>query len=424
MKFSKTLVLASLLSLCAVAYPGEKIASKELEPSKSAEEAGFSGERLTRIDNFINKCIEDGTLPHAQVFVARHGKVVLNKCFGWKNIEQKIKSGNSDIYRWASQTKGITSVALMMLFEEGLFRLDDPVSKYISEFKNPKISKNTPENAYSINPPGFNSEITIRNLLSHTSGIPYYDSKTFDNMTIGLTLEEKTIAGEIPIMAKLPLDHKPGTGFTYGYSVDVAGRLIEIFSGMNLNEFFNKRIFEPLGMQDTYFYLPENKAARLITLYQKEYANSPIKISGDELFKNYPVKGAKKFYSGGAGLVGPLEDYAKFCQMLLNKGSYNGKQLLSAKTVELMSVNQIGDLKVWDSGNKFGLGFEIMTEEGLKNILGSVGSYKWGGAFGTEYIVDPKEDMILIFYCNVMPFEQKTEILDKYRNLVYQALIK
>jgi Beta-lactamase class C and other penicillin binding proteins len=395
-----------------------------LTAAKEPEEAGFSGERLNRIDAYLKKNIENGILPHAQAFIARHGKIIYNKSFGWKDVDKKIALQDSDIFRLASQTKAITSTALMMLYEEGKFLLDDPVSKYIPEFKNPKVKNNLSDNAYSINPPNLRSEITIRNLLSHTSGIPYYESSVFDNMTIGLTMEDKTLAEEIHKLAKLPLDHKPGTGFTYGYSVDVIGYLVELFSGMSLNDFFKKRIFEPLGMNDTYFYLPDDKADRLVTLYEKENSQSKLKVSSDNLFQNYPVKGAKKFYSGGAGLSGTLKDYAKFCQMLLNKGTYNGKEYLSAKTVELMTVNHIGDLKLWDSGNKFGLGFEIITDEGLKNVLGSAGSYKWGGAFGTEYIIDPKEDMVLIFYCNVMPFEEKTEILNKYRILVYQDLNK
>lgn len=426
MKFNRLLLCALIFVLTIKILPKEKSNSdynlNVSMPSSASEGTGFSEERLKRIDDFLKKCIDDGMLPHAQAYVARHGKVAYHKCFGWKNIENKKELASSDIFRLASQTKAITSVALMMLYEEGLFRLDDPLSKFIPEFKNPKISNPAAPGVYSINPASFGSEITIRNLLSHTSGIPYYDYTKFDNICTGLTMEDRTLAVEIPKLASLPLDHKPGTGFTYGYGVDIIGYLIEKLSGMSLNEFFAKKIFAPLEMNDTYFYLPDDKADRLVVLYQKEFPNSKIKISDADIYQNYPVKGAKKFYSGGAGLVGTLGDYAKFCQMLLNKGIFKGHRLLSPKTIELMTTNHIGDLKVWDSGNKFGLGFEIMTEEGLKNILGSVGSYKWGGMFGTEYIIDPKEDMVLMFYCNVMPFEQKTEILDKFRNLVYQAL--
>jgi CubicO group peptidase (beta-lactamase class C family) len=426
MKLNPVLLCLLACLFISVNYPQNKAVNNtfthELSQCSSPEEAGFSSERLKRIDRFFESQIKNGMLPHAQVFIARHGKIVLHKSYGWKNIAKKEALQNSDIFRLASQTKAVTTVALMTLYEEGAFRLDDPVSDYIPEFKNPKVAKEQPADAYSINPPKLKSEITIRNLLSHTSGIPYYDYKIFDNMATGLTMEDKTLAMEIPKLAALPLEHRPGTGFTYGYSLDVCGYLIEKLSGMSLNEYFTKKIFEPLGMKDTYFYLPEDKADRLITLYKKDNASSAIEPSTETIYCDYPVKGAKKFYSGGAGLVGPIEDYAKLCQMLLNKGIYNGKRILSPKTVELMTVNQIGELKVWDSGNKFGLGFEIMTDEGLKNILGSVGSYKWGGMFGTEYIIDPKEDMTLIFYCNLVTSGLITETLNKYRNLVYQAL--
>jgi CubicO group peptidase (beta-lactamase class C family) len=389
-----------------------------------SDSLGFSAQRLAKIDKFFLDCIEQGILPNAQAYISRHGKTVYSKSFGYSNIKNKTPLDSDAVYRLASQTKAITTTAMMMLFEDGKFLLDDPVYKYIPQYKTPAYTRKYSENKSSINPPALDGEITIRNLLTHTSGIPYYEQSKFNKVMTGLTFNNETISTIVPELAKLPLDHKPGTYFTYGYGLDVIGYLIEKFSGMPLDEFFRKRIFEPIGMPDTYFYLPQDKAARLVPLYEKDSVLSSLKLSQDDLLQNYSVKGARTYFSGGAGLVGTLKDYAKFCQMLLNKGCYNGTQFLSPRTVEMMTTNQIGDLRLWDTGNKFGLGFEIMTEESLKNILGSVGSYKWGGMFGTEYIIDPKEDMVLIFYSNVYPFEEKAELMNKFRNLVYQALIK
>lgn len=389
------------------------------------EDAGFSSERLKRIDNFMNDAISKKILPHSQAIIVRHGRIVYFKSFGKKSFSKNEDLKNSDIFRLASQTKAVTTVAFMILFEEGKVNLNDPVWHFIPGFKDVKVMKD-PNGGYGENNlEKCQTEITIRHLLNHTSGIPYwYDSKVFTSLTSpGITFNDVSLETVVTEMAKMPLLHQPEKALTYGYNLDVLGYIIEKVSGMSLNDFFAKKIFQPLGMKDTYFYLPQEKENRLVTLFDRETVNSPVTESKDDLFCNFPVKGAKKFYSGGAGLVGTIEDYAKFCQMLLNNGSFNKVQIISPKTIELLTRNQVDDLPLWDTGNRFGYGFEIMTDKGLQNLLGSSGSYKWGGAYGTEYVIDPKEDMFIIFYSNVRPFADKTEILNKYRVLAYQALI-
>jgi CubicO group peptidase (beta-lactamase class C family) len=388
------------------------------------EKAGFSTERLARIDTVINQYIQQGKVPNMVTFIARHGKVVHHKAYGWKNIENKEPVQLNSIYRNASQTKALTSVGLMKLYEKGLFLLDDPISKYIPEFKNPHVlvSINEKDSSFSSRPA--KTEITIRHLLSHTSGIPY-GNKVFTKARIpGVnSLEPITIGEVVHKIAKLPLDHDPGEKFTYGLNTDVLGYLIEVLSGMPLDKYFQQELFEPLGMVDSYFYLPKDKENRLVTLYAQDSINSPLYRSPNIANQTYPYSGSKTYFSGGAGIVGTIDDYARFCTMLLNKGKLNGKQFLSPKTIELMTRNQIGENEVWQSGNKFGLGFELFTDKGLAKLPGSIGAFKWGGMYCTDYIIDPKEDLILLIYTNASPFASG-DINSKFRVLVYQALLK
>ena len=387
------------------------------------EQVGFSSERLARLDSLLNNYIATGTMPNAVTFIYRHGKVVQHKAYGFKNIERKELLKKDDIFRIASQTKALTSVALMMLFEKGKFLLDDAVSMYIPEFKNPQVlvSSNEKDSTYSTRPA--KSDITIRQLLTHTSGIPYGNWMYSRAKIPGInSLAPITIGDAVKRLAKLPLVHDPSQKFTYGLNTDVLGYLIELLSGMPLDRYFATQIFEPLGMADSYFYLPKEKAGRLVTLYAKDSLHNALYVSKDVANQTYPNGGAQQYFSGGAGVVGTIEDYAKFCTMLLNNGNFNGKQLLGRKIIELMTTNQIGDLEVWDTADKFGLGFEIFTEKGVAKMPGSVGAYKWGGAYSTDYIIDPKEDLIMLIYTNVLPFANP-DVNKRFRIMVYQALV-
>jgi CubicO group peptidase (beta-lactamase class C family) len=383
-----------------------------------------SEERLVRIDKMIQQSIDSGWIAGAIGFIARDGIIIYDKSFGLKDMEAKTPLKTDDIFRIASQTKAITSIAAMMLFEEGKFLLDDPISKYIPEFKNPQVLDkfNEKDTTYTTVPA--NREIRIRDLFTHTSGIDYAGIGSKNMRAIyakadipGGFGDDKIILGDkIRALGKLPLVHQPGERFTYGLNVDVLGYLIEVLSGESLDKYFQKHIFEPLGMNDTYFYLPASKAARLVNVNTEDNSRHIAKLPQERV--NYPLM-AGTYFSGGAGLSSTVKDYAIFLQMLLNKGEYNGKRLLSRRTVELITSNQIGDLNV--GRDKFGLGFEITTAFGQAQLGISEGSFSWGGYFGTTYWADPKEQLVCLLFIQQSPLSHG-EIQSKFKAMVYQAL--
>jgi CubicO group peptidase (beta-lactamase class C family) len=225
-------------------------------------------------------------------------------------------------------------------------------------------------------------------------------------------------------LATLPLMHEPGEQFTYGVNTDLVGYLIEVISGEPLDQYFRRHILDPLGMDETWFYLPDDLKSRLVPLYEKKSADAALQLSNNEANRDYPVAGAQTYFSGGAGLIGPIEDYAKFCQMLLNGGTFNGVRLLSPLTIELMTRNQIGELDVWDRGDKFGLGFQLITEKSLSSQPGSITAFKWGGMYATDYFIDPENELIFLCYTNVHPFYYYDELFQRFRILTYQALVQ
>ena len=394
------------------------------------EAVGMSAERLARIDNLCNNVINKGELPGIVALVARKGKIVYYKAFGMANNETGKKLRRDDIFRIASQSKAITSTAVMMLWEEGKFALDDPISKYIPEFKNPKVLDTLYENGEYKTKPA-DKEITIRHLLTHTSGIGYGQidkderfKKIYSNAGIVdlFTTENISIAENIKKLAKLPLHHNPGEHFTYSEGLDVMGYFVEIISGMPFDEFLRKHLFEPLGMNDTWFYLPESKQKRLVPVQTKK-DDKWVKYSPTFYDQDYPIKGAKRFFSGGAGLCSTAKDYATFLQMYLNKGELNGIRILSRTTVEFMLANQIGDLSVLKRrGYKFGLGFALLTEDGQAiGGKGSPGSFEWGGYFNTQYFADPKEEIIGILMKQTQGIARESSGAI-FRQLVLQAV--
>lgn len=384
-----------------------------------------SEERLARIDKMLQQSIDSGWIAGVVGFIARDGKIVYDKSFGVNNIEAKTPMRRDDIFRIASQTKAITSVAVMMLFEEGKFLLDDPISKYIPEFANPKVLDKFNEKDTTYTTIQANREITIRDLLTHTSGIDYAGIGSDKMRAIyaksaipgGFGSNKMVLGDKIRALGKLPLVHQPGERFTYGLNVDVLGYLVEVLSGESLDHYFHKHIFEPLGMNDTYFYLPQSKSDRLVKVITEDKDHHLTNLKSE--FVNYPLV-AGTYYSGGAGLSSTIKDYATFLQMLLNKGEYNGKRLLARRTVELMTTNQIGDLNL--GRDKFGLGFEITTASGQAKMGISEGSFAWGGYFATTYWADPKEHLVCLIFMQQSPFSH-SEITDKFRAMVYQALV-
>jgi CubicO group peptidase (beta-lactamase class C family) len=396
------------------------------------EEAGLSAERLTRIDRVVQEFTDQQWIPGAVVLIARHGKIVYYKALGKDDVSKNELLRKDDIFRIASQTKAITSTAVMMLFEEGRFLLDDPVSQYIPEFKNPKVlqSFNEKDSSYTTVPA--KSEITIRHLLTHTSGIGYgiFDPKKLGAIQAKAKFREIQIASadyvlseQIKHLGKMPLMHQPGEKWTYGMNIDVLGYLVEVVSGMSLKDFLQQRLFVPLGMQDTYFYLPQEKADRLTMLYQETKAGKAEKYTAASqgLPPDFPLLPGGKYYAGGGGLSSTAMDYAIFLQMLLNKGEYNGKRLLSRNTVEMMTMNQIGDLSLGE--DKFGLAFSVATAKSAAKLPVSPGTFAWGGIFGTTYWADPTEDLLALCLTQVYPSKHVNELHEKFQVLVYQAIV-
>ena len=419
MKRKFIIQISSLLLI--IAYSCTQTSELKEAPPASVK---MSAQRLVRIDKMIQQSIDSGWIAGAVGFIARDGKIIYDKSFGVSDIEKKSPLQKDDIFRIASQTKAITSVAVMMLFEEGKLLLDDPVSKYIPEFSHPSVLDKFNEKDTTFTTVPASREITIRDLLTHTSGIDYAGIGSEKMRAIyaknsipgGFGSDQLVLGNKMKALGKLPLAHQPGEKFTYGLNLDVLGYIVEVVSGENLDQYFHKHIFEPLGMNDTYFYLPGSKTGRLVKVTSENREHHLINAPGD--FVNYPlVKGT--YYSGGAGLSSTIKDYAVFLQMLLNKGEYNGKKLLSRRTVELMTTNQIGKLNL--GRDKFGLGFEITTAEGQARLGITEGSFSWGGYFATNYWADPRERLVCLLFIQQSPFSH-SEIPDKFRVLVYQAL--
>ncbi|MEO5978521.1 MAG: serine hydrolase domain-containing protein [Chryseolinea sp.] len=418
-------IIINLLLLLSITLGVSAQSNKILTPVAKPEDVGISSERLTRIDKMVEDFISKGWTPGAVVLIARQGKIVYHKAYGYSNMEQKTPLRKDDIFRIASQSKAIASLATMMLWEEGKFVLDEPISRYIPEFKNPTVLKifNMADSTYTTEPA--KSEITIRQLLTHTSGLDYagIGSQEFKaiyakaGIPSGIGNSDVVLADKMKVLGKLPLRHHPGEKYTYGLNCDVLGYLVEIISGMPFDQFLKKRIFDPLGMKDTYFYLPSEKYSRLVTLY--DGAGGTLKPLKGKIFDNvdpeYP-KAAGKYFSGGAGLSSTPEDYAKFLQMFLNGGQYNSTRLLSRKTIELMLTNQVEKL----DGN-FGLGFGLETSKNDFQSPFSIGSFSWGGAFNTQYWADPKEKLIGIIYTNIYN-NAFWSIGDRFKTLTYQAI--
>ncbi len=398
-------------------------------PTAKPESVGLSSERLERVGTVVQREIDNKRIAGAVTLVVRHGKVAWFKAQGMSDREAAKPMPPDAIFRICSMTKPITSVAVMMLYEEGKFLLDDPISKYLPEFKNPKVLvKPASGSQYTI---PATREITIRDLLRHTSGLTYNWNDDLGpmyekaNVPSGLLQYDGTIADGVRQLAGLPLLFNPGDRFEYSLGVDVLGRLVEVVSGKPLDEFFRTRIFEPLGMKDSYFFVPDSKVGRLAAAYTyydekglNRFPDTPIHEGSFVYSADYPYRGPKKLFSGGAGLASTAMDYARFCQMMLDEGKVGNTRLLSRKSVELMTHDQLGKIGP-DQG--FGLGFGI---EGIKaplSELGSAGAYSWGGFFYTTFSIDPKEQMIVVFMAQLHPTGGLT--LDhQVHELAYQAI--
>ncbi|MFD2721694.1 serine hydrolase domain-containing protein [Hymenobacter monticola] len=454
------LLLSSYGAIAQVAAPSRKAPARKAVmamPVPGAAPATIDPAAAQRIDQLLQeytadlpgkgplaKVLKDGSgnvvyrpdkrVPGAIALVMRDGKVVYRKAVGYDDFVQQTPLRTDAIVRIASQTKAITSIGLMLLYDEGKFQLDDPISKYLTAFKNPKVlaTFNEKDTTYTTVPA--KGEITIRQLFTHTSGLGYPIIGSKEARAIyakahipsGIGTPAGSLAKAMDALGPLPLMHQPGERFTYGLSVDVLGRLIEVLSGQPLDKYLRTRLFEPLGMKDTWFYLPADKKDRLVQLYTED-ANKqtvfmePLTQPLGRMYPNYPKASGGTYFSGGAGLSSTIDDYAHFLQMLLNNGSYNGRQLLKPATVALITQNQMGELS--QGGNKFGLGFSIVTPQMAKAPGLSAGSFEWGGIFGTTYWADPKAKLVALIYTQKYPNTNGRGLADKFKTAVYEAFV-
>lgn len=444
-KFFKShlnVITVVLLSIGLSACSDDKtnlVSSSALDYSQSLS---INTEQETALDQFMQQLIDDKKLSSAVGLVAQDGKVIYNKAFGWKNIDQKIPANVDDYYVKFSQTKAVTAVAFMTLVDKGLVKIDDPVEKYFPGIPNQVITVLNEDGTYETR--DVSTPITFIHLLSHSSGIgaglagelrsqstglegrpagfwggAIPDIEPQGQRTGGQSLRTPTLAKEMEALAKFPLGFDPGTDWNYHPDSNMLGYLIERISGKSLREYVKETIFIPLGMHETDWYFSSDKKSRFVTPY---YAKDGELIEGSDFYIRGAVSDVQTYAEGGLGLNGPIADYAKFAQMLLNKGSYNGVQILKPETLELMvSTNRLAPTAKVESGFEFGLGFQLFTD--AKKPAASVSSdgFAWGGLMGTEYLIDPKNNAIILFYTNMY---EKGNYYGDYLEKVYPLLNK
>ena len=393
------------------------------------EEVGFASQRLARIKTKMQRYVDEQKLAGISTLITRRGNVVHFEQVGMADVEAGTPMAADTIFRIYSMTKPITSVAVLMLLEEGCFRLSDPVADYLPIFKNVKVlDKIDGSGAWLVDPV---RPMTIRDLLTHTAGLSYGFEENFylDQLYLQQvwhpveTNPQLTLAEWIGAIAQLPLAYQPGTRYRYSFATDVLGYLVEVVAGMPFADFLQQRIFEPLGMVDTFFTVPPDKVSRFATTYgSKDGGGLKVVDAAQSSRFARPTRRA----SGGGGLLSTTGDYLRFAQMLLNKGTLAGERLLSRKTVELMTVNHLPDGIYLDNdpriGQGLGLGVSVLLDLGKGQMLGSIGNYGWSGAANTNFWIDPQEELIGILMLQCMP-DRVYPVTDDFRLLTYQALV-
>lgn len=430
--------LRLLTALLTAAFLSTKLYAEEIE-TVQPETVGLATPRLERLGTLVNHHINDKKIAGAVVLIARKGQIAYLESFGQADNDKPMQKDT--LFRIASMTKPMVSVAILQLYEEGKLLLSDPVAKYIPEFAHPKVLEMLPEGsnpAFKLVPA--KRDITIKHLLTHTAGLPYgFDSEWFPKdplyrqmhalyeeagISSGLYETEGTVGDMVRRLARLPLSKQPGEVFEYGMAADVLGYLVEVVSGMKLDDYMREHLFAPLKMKDTYFFLPESVQPRLSALWKTDWHGKIEKLGdglqhdGDYAYSaSFPYKSSKTFFSGGCGAISTAYDYYRFAQMLLNKGELEGVRILSRKTVELMTeTNQIGNLNaitLHDEGWKFGLGVAIQADRAHNVDSGDTGTFEWAGIFSTRFSVDPKEQKITIFLSQSTPFHYHFDLWDK-----------
>jgi CubicO group peptidase (beta-lactamase class C family) len=444
---SLALIAVAISASALPAQTGLVVKSSTVDTAKSfdsfstvaPEQVGMSLRRLNRIDNHMQGYIDRKEAAGALAIIARHGKIAYAKRWGHQDRENEIPMSEDTIFRIYSMSKPITTAAVMMLMEEGRFYLNDPIAKFMPEFSEMEVQTETTDpktGEVTVDTKPATRPITVRDLVRHTAGFTYgiFGNTNVDQeyrkagiLTVGNNLEETTNR-----LAKLPLRFEPGTQFHYSVSVDVAGRLVEVVSGMPFDQFLRERMFEPLGMTDTGFRVPRDDRKRFAILYtpkgtevesreafltapqNKEIV--PMQVSADR--GDFDEK--TMFFSGGGGMVSTASDYLRFSQMMLNGGELNGSRILSRKSVELMTADHMTGIKGYGGGMTFGLGFGILKDVGQTAKLGSPGTYDWGGAAGTKFWIDPTEGLIGVFMVQSLPHQ--TRMGEDFRQLTYQAI--
>ena len=411
---------------------------KDSPKANKPEDVGFSSERLKRVTDAFQSEVDKGAIPGAVVLIARNGKIAYFEAFGFQNRENKEPMKTDAIFRIASMSKPITSVAVMMLVEEGKIQLLDPVSRYLPEFKGVQVGveklNTTTGNSELIGEPP-RQEMTIQDLLRHTSGLTY---GIFGKSLVKQAYNEanlfdrnQTLAEFVSKIAKLPLAYHPGTTWEYSHSTDVLGRIVEVVSGVTLDQFVADRIAKPLGLSDTGFYVPAEKLDRL--------AETQIDPTTGKRWPTFDVTNRPNWLAGGSGMVSTASDYVRFAQMLLNGGELDQVRLLSPRTVSFMTSDHLwpgvafspvtlnlfeplGIAPTPKVGQGFGLGFVVRTQEGRNPMPGSPGEYFWAGIWGTAFWVDPKEKLITVLMMQAAPLQARY-YRSLIRNLTSQALI-
>ncbi len=397
--------------------------------TSSAASSGFSTERLARIDTFMQRYVDDGRIAGAVGLVLRDGKVVYEHAVGLADRESGRKMTPDIIFRIASQTKAITSVAVLQLVEQGKIAITDPVSRFIPAFEKTTVAVRT-DTGRAIVPA--KRRITIRDLLTHTAGISYgtdalvaplYQAKGLGPAAgAGWYTADKNepICETMERLASLPFVAQPGEAWVYGYNLDVLGCVVERASGQPLDEYVSRNITGLLGMKDTYFFLPPDKRSRLAAVYRSDSSGHAARSPEGPRGQGDYVDGPRRSFAGGAGIVSTAADYARFLEALRRGGAIDGVRVLSPHGVELMRTNLVGTLHAADGGLGFGLGFETVEKYGASGMA-SAGSFGWGGAYGSSYKVDPRERLVIVFMIQLVP--NGTDIAAKFPTLVYQALV-
>lgn len=419
----RLLPVAVLLALAG------SVAAETLGPAKP-EAVGLSSERLRRLSAVMKQYVDEARTAGVVTLVARGGRLAHLEAFGQADREANVPMRTDTIFRIASQSKAVTSVAAMMLVEEGRLGLSDPVSRYIPAFKKTTVLVAPPAGAVPGTPVSAvpaKREITVRDLLTHTSGISYgsgaAEAQYKAANVFGWYFADKAepVSAGVDRLAALPFEGQPGEKYVYGFSTDVLGVVVEKASGLTLDQFFRTRIFEPLRMTDTHFYLPPEKKGRLAAVYSAKEGGGIQRAPDEGMGQGAYVEGPRQAFSGGAGLLSTARDYARFMQALLDGGQLDGVRILSPKTVELMTSNHVGSL-FSEGRTGFGLGFEVVEHVGRAGRYGSVGAFGWGGAYDTSYWADPQEGLVALYLAQLLP-SRGLDLQGKFRTLVYQSIV-